>query len=227
MRLNNSVKKNLVEVCRVRRIAPVIFVFSLMSAASQIAEASQQDTTRYKRIPAQYIAALAEPDANSGSGAETWGHWPVDPGPRGVWITSFDELEAAGGLAPAKWQFDSNDWWLDENGLIMEQPNFPVPAGKYVVTGGREVTTILTIHPKAADGTQSWELDDDAELEEVTHRPCRSARYTHPENAQSCTPANAQMSDFPVTPGAIMPSVSGCEKQDYAVLIVIGVAVEN
>jgi hypothetical protein len=32
------------------------------------------------------------------------------------------------------------------------------------------------------------------------------------------------MTAFPVSPGASMPSVDGCNKQDYAVLIVIGVA---
>ena len=27
-----------------------------------------------------------------------------------------------------------------EHGLIMEKPDFPLPAGKYVVTGGRKTT---------------------------------------------------------------------------------------
>jgi hypothetical protein len=35
------------------------------------------------------------------------------------------------------------------------------------------------------------------------------------------------MSAFPVAPGGVMPPVEGCNKQDYAVLIVIGVAVEG
>jgi hypothetical protein len=34
------------------------------------------------------------------------------------------------------------------------------------------------------------------------------------------------MTDFPVSPGAAMPPVEGCHHQDYAVLIVIGMAVE-
>ena len=37
------------------------------------------------------------------------------------------------------------DWWLEEHGLIMEKPSFPLPAGKYMVTGDREVTTELTV----------------------------------------------------------------------------------
>ena len=43
--------------------------------------------------------------------------------------------ESAGGKAPAGWSWDKNDWWLEEHGLIMEKPDFPVPAGRYVVTG--------------------------------------------------------------------------------------------
>ena len=46
-------------------------------------------------------------------------------------------------------------------------------SGKYLVTGGREVTTTLTVH---ADG--KWELADGATLYAVTHLPCRTARYT-------------------------------------------------
>ena len=46
-------------------------------------------------------------------------------------------------------------------------------SGKYLVTGGREVTTTLTVH---ADGR--WELADGATLYDVTHLPCRAARYT-------------------------------------------------
>jgi hypothetical protein len=32
----------------------------------------------------------------------------------------------------------------------------------------------------------------------------------------------AQLLDFPVTPGAEMPKIEGCSKQDYAVLFVLG-----
>ncbi len=35
------------------------------------------------------------------------------------------------------------------------------------------------------------------------------------------------MNAFPVEPGAAMPPVGGCRKQDYDVLIVIGMAVDN
>jgi hypothetical protein len=181
------------------------------------------ETVRFKRIPTQFIAALAEPGATSGTGAEKWGVWTVDPGPRGVWLKNFSELKAAGGVAAAKWTFDASDWWLDENGLIMEQPAFPLSPGQYLVTGRRQATAILTIHPPDAEGRQAWELGNQATIYDVTHLKCRSARYT-PEEGRSCSPEAANQSNFPVMPGAIMPAVSGCRKQDYTVLFIIGVA---
>ena len=52
----------------------------------------------------------------------------------------------------------------------------PLAAGKYVVTGDRETTTVLTVHPKDKNGNQRWELADGATLNDVTHLGCRSAR---------------------------------------------------
>lgn len=181
--------------------------------------------TVIKPIPTQYIAALGDPGATSGTGAEAWGLWREDPGPRGVRLTGYAALKADG-VAPARWTFDSSDWWLEEHGLIMEQPEFPIPAGRYVVTGGRETTAILTVHPKGDDGVQHWELDNGATLYDVTHLRCRSARYT-PTASNSCSPAKASMAAFPVAPGMAMPPVEGCNKQDYEVLIVIGMAVDD
>ena len=182
---------------------------------------------KFQRISTQFIAALGPPDATSGSGAQSWGLWPLDPGPRGVRLSSFEQLKEAGGVAPARWKFDQTDWWLEEHGLIMEQPKFPIPPGKYLVTGDREVTTVLTIHPADKNGNSRWELDDQATLYDVTHLPCRAARYTPMTGDGSCSPANVQKTAFPVAPGGTMPPVEGCKKQDYAVLIVIAVAVED
>ena len=109
----------------------------------------------------------------------------------------------------------------------MEQPTFPLPTGKYLVTGGREVTAVLTIHPTERNGESRWELDKGATLYDVTHLACRSARYTPAAGGGSCSPANVQKTAFPVAPGGVMPPVEGCTKQDYAVLIVIGVGVEE
>ena len=65
--------------------------------------------SRFKPVtPAHYIAVLADPDANSGNNAESWGYWPLDPGPRGVRLNNYAELLASDGVAPAKWQFDSS-----------------------------------------------------------------------------------------------------------------------
>jgi len=90
-------------------------------------------------------------------------------------------------------------------------------------SGKREITTTLKVHAKASDGTQRWELGDDAALIDVTHMPCRSARYTPLNDSEpNCSPANADLSQWKVSPGSPMPEIMGCHKQDYAVLIVIG-----
>ncbi len=177
-------------------------------------------------IDTQYIAALGDPAATSGTGAELWGLWAIDPGPRGVVLSSYADLKASGGMAPAEWRFDGSDWWLEEHGLIMEQPVFPLAPGKYVVTGGREATAVLTVHPADADGRQAWDLSDGATVYDVTHLRCRAARYTPGVGAGSCSPDKAQGTAFPVMPGAGMPPVEGCSKQDYQVLIVIGMVPE-
>jgi hypothetical protein len=33
------------------------------------------------------------------------------------------------GVAPAKWTFDRKEFWLEEHGVIMEKPTFPLPPG--------------------------------------------------------------------------------------------------
>jgi hypothetical protein len=101
-------------------------------------------------------------------------------------------------------------------GLIMESPDFPLKPGRYLVTGARQITTGLTVE---ANG--KWKLDEGT-LYDVTHLPCRSARYNPTEGG---SPASARLKDFPVKPGAEMPSIPGTAKQDYAVLFVIGKAI--
>lgn len=184
--------------------------FSIWAFPSEI-----QKFQRLGRGATQFIAALGEPTATRGSNANEWGIWRVDPGPRGVLLRDFSRLEAAGGIARAGWQFDPTDFWVEEYGRMMEKPDFPITAGRYLVTGDREVTTILSVK---ADG--SWELDGGATLFDVTHLPCRAARYSPVTGAGS--PANAVINEFPVTPGALMPKIEGCKSMDYAVLFVIG-----
>ena len=45
--------------------------------------------------------------------------------------------------------------------------------------------------------------------------------------AGACSPTNAKQAAFPVAPGGAMLPVEGCTKQDYAVLIVIGMGAAN
>lgn len=171
----------------------------------------------------------------------------VDPGPRGVRLENYKQLEANGGVARAGWKFDKSNWWLEEHGLIMEAPDFPLPAGRYMVTGGRETTAVLTVNKDA-----SWELSNGAKLYDVTHLPCRSAKYT-PSGGADGSPASARPRDFPVTPGAAstrspcricaldtrvcvllfsrachcraraVPAVEGTNKQDYSVIFVTAI----
>jgi hypothetical protein len=189
----------------------------------QPVHASSVDLSKFRRIEPQFIAALGDPGATSGNSAQSWVFWNQDPGPPACKLDHYPQLKANGGVAPSEWKFDAKDWWLEEHGLIVEKRTFPLSPGKYLVTGDRKVTTVLTIHPKDKNGNQRWELADGATLYDVTHLGCRSARYT-PETAKtnSCSSANLQTKGFPVNPGAAMPAVNGCRKQDYAVLIVVG-----
>ena len=178
--------------------------------------------TKYKRIRTQYIAALAPSEATSGTGAETWGLWRIDPGPIGVWLRFYKLLQKAGNIAPAGWRFNINDWWLDENGLIMKAPEFPMPSGKYYVTNGEEYVSLLTVDPPDSKGKQTWSLSDGKTIANVTHGPCRSTRYTPENGLGTCSPVNASLEAFPLKPGEDPPPVKGCKRKKYAVLIVFG-----
>ena len=182
---------------------------------------------KYRPVRPQYIAALAPAGATSGTGAETWGIWRVDPGPIGVWLRFYKLLRQAGNIAPAGWRFDIDDWWLDENGLIMRAPEFPISVGQYYVTNGEDHISLLTIGAPDKDGKQAWSLSDGKTLKDVTHGPCRSARYTPVGTSGTCTPEKANLSDFPLAPGKDVPAIEMCNRQIYAVLIVFGFPVES
>jgi hypothetical protein len=176
----------------------------------------------FKHIPTEFIVATGDPQASSGYGAEDWGIWHQDPGPRGCLLDNYEQLKK-NGVAPAQWKYDAKDWWLEEHGAIMEKPEFPLPAGKYVVTGGREATAVLTVYAKDANGNTHWELSNGAKLYDVTHLPCHAARYTPSSKDGTCSPETVNKSIFPVPPGVTMPSVKDCTKKDYSVLFVVGV----
>ena len=50
----------------------------------QPVHASNEEDTRFRSVPTQFIAALGDPGANAGYGARSWSIWTVGPGPRGV-----------------------------------------------------------------------------------------------------------------------------------------------
>ena len=60
---------------------------SLMLAAGlqQPVHASGVDLSKFRRVEPQYIAALGDPGARSGSGAQAWGLWGRSTRGRGVW----------------------------------------------------------------------------------------------------------------------------------------------
>jgi hypothetical protein len=165
----------------------------------------------------QFIAALGDPAASSGVGASEWGLWRVDPGPRGVPLRDYAALREANHQARAGWTLNPNDFWIEEHGRLMEAPD-TLPPGRYMVTGDREKTVPLTV---TAEG--GWSLEG-ASLLDVTHLPCRSARYLGDAAAgAAASPGSATLSDFPVTPGANMPAIRGCNHKDYAVVFVLAV----
>lgn len=204
-------------------------VLGPLSSAALILSACMPAHAEQTFVPGdtQYIAALGATSATSGTDAGTWGFWSLDPGPRGVWINDYEDLLANAGLAPDGWQFNSAAWWLEEHGLMMEAPSFPLPAGQYVVTGGRDVTSVLTVSAPDAAGKQAWSLLNGATLYDVTHLGCRAAVYTPLKTGQSCTPDKTNTDVFPMRPDISMPEVEGCSKQDYQVLIVTGMMVDS
>lgn len=191
-------------------------VFALVAAPAQAAE------PKVNWIKTQYIAALGDPNASQGTGAEAWGLWELDPGPRGVRLTESADFLTKG-VAPAGWTLDKADWWLEEYGRIMEAPRFPMKPGRFVVTNGKSMMGLLTVKDKDSSGRMAWELAYGVPLISVSHLGCRAGRYRPEQAGVICTPASANPGEFPVKPGAAMPPVPNCSKQDYHVLLLIGV----
>ncbi|KAJ1495704.1 hypothetical protein T484DRAFT_1761717 [Baffinella frigidus] len=86
-------------------------IVSVGVSTASAADADQSPASakpKFRRVPRiQFVAALGDPSASSGTGAETWGLWVDDPGPRGVMLDKYTKLEKNGGKAPAGWEFDS------------------------------------------------------------------------------------------------------------------------
>ena len=215
------------------RRAALLTLPSLVVGAGVAVAADESGTSKMKfqRYPQlRFIAALGDPKASSGTGADQWGLWRDDPGPRGFYLRDYDR-KLKNNVAPGGWTLDKDAIWIEEHGLVMPSPgDLPrtslskstkesLPYKRYVVTGDREVTTVLTVFQ---DGR--WELGKGASLYDVTHLPCRSAKYTPASGSGSCVPSVDDQKVFPVKPGAEMPRLSNpsCEKLDYAVLFVLG-----
>ena len=225
-----------------RRAASTLLAYSVpgflatVADSKRISAATADDSKpKFKRLsPIQFIAAVGDPQATSGTGAEKWGLWREDPGPRGVFLKNYEkQLASNGGKAPAGWTMDPSNFYVEEHGLIMEVPaplplqkferdgdkmKVVAPEKRYVVTGDRDVTSVLTVRN---DG--SWNLSKGT-LYDVTHLPCRTGVYT-PASGGSCKPLASMQSAFPVKPGALMPKFEGCNTADWAVLFVVGVEV--
>jgi hypothetical protein len=169
-----------------------------------------------------YIAALADPSASEGTGAENWGLWRTDPGPIGVRLPYFDAMMEAGGYGPTGWQLDLNDWWLDENGILMKAPDFPMPPSQFYVTNGEGSYSLLTVEQPDEAGRQAWRLSR-LTIADVTHGPCRAGRYRPTAGQGSCTPASVSDDQFPLPLGAEPPTVENCDMVEYEVLIIFGV----
>src|SRR6185312_7846271 len=90
---------------RTRRLMSCVLLATALLVLPRLVEAE----TVLKPIPTQYIAALGDAGATSGVGAESWGLWREDPGPRGVRLSSYAALKADG-VAPEQWKFDGSDW---------------------------------------------------------------------------------------------------------------------
>ena len=198
-----------------------------VAAAADDSGSSKMKFQRYPQL--RFIAALGDPKASSGTGADQWGLWRDDPGPRGFYLRDYDR-KLKSNVAPGGWTLDKDAIWIEEHGLVMPSPgDLPrtslskstketLPYKRYVVTGDREVTTVLTVFQGGR-----WELAKGS-LYDVTHLPCRSAKYTPASGSGSCVPSADDQKVFPVKPGAEMPRLSNpsCDKLDYAVLFVLG-----
>ena len=109
----------------------------------------------------------------------------------------------------------------------MRAPEYPISAGQYHVTNGENHISPLTNDTPDKDGKQDWSLSDGKTRKDVTHGPCRSARYTSVGASGTCTPEKANLSDFPLAPGVDVPAIGMCNRQIYAVLIVFGYPFES
>ncbi|MEZ5801516.1 MAG: hypothetical protein R3D29_14980 [Nitratireductor sp.] len=136
-------------------------LLTIFAFVSGFARAGAEE--KFQRSEIQYIAALVDPNAVSGDNAQEWGLWEVD------WVRvvcrfpGLASLMAAGNIAPAGWKFDQSAWWLEEHGLIMEAPTFPLEPGVLASSPavGRETTSVLNVEAprcRGEAGLGAWQM---------------------------------------------------------------------
>src|SRR6202012_1673442 len=74
----------------------LLFTGCLILTAGVQQPASGADPPKFRRIEPQFIAALGDPGATSGNGAQLWGFWNQDPGPRACKLDHYPQLKATG-----------------------------------------------------------------------------------------------------------------------------------
>ena len=84
----------------------------------------------------------------------------------------------------------------------MEKPTFPLPAGKYMVTGDREVTTELTVTED-----NKWSLKQGAQPAAAAHEPLSVSPFDTAAQAR-CTTSRISPAAPPGTSSARMRSDS-------------------
>ena len=70
--------------------------FLSVGALMLAVHASGADLSKFRRIEPQFIAALGDPGATSGNGAQAWGYWDKDPGPRACKLDHYPQLKKTG-----------------------------------------------------------------------------------------------------------------------------------
>ncbi|WP_455389882.1 hypothetical protein, partial [Petrachloros mirabilis] len=61
----------------IRRACLATALLVTIAAVAQPVHAAGGGQTKFQRISTQFIAALGDPGATSGSGAQSWGLWPL------------------------------------------------------------------------------------------------------------------------------------------------------
>src|SRR5215467_12985591 len=108
------------------------FVLPSFNLSRSQAHAAGGGQTKFQRISTQFIAALGDPGATSGSGAQSWGLWPLDPGPRGVELNSYQRLKDPGAVAAPHRTVKATDWSREEQGYTTEERNGAIAPRKHM-----------------------------------------------------------------------------------------------